>query len=101
MNCKPGDLAIVVRDNFNIGALGKLVEVLYLAPPIKFQLPNGQWNVGAGDRYGSIWVVRLIGSKLIPPKCWWPTEYGTGADSALRPISGLPVDEKVNEEITA
>ena len=98
MNCKPGDLAIVVRDNFDIGALGKLVEVLYLAPPDKFQLPNGGWNVGAGDRYGRVWVIRILGSRLRPPKCWWTTEYGTGADSALRPLPGLSEEQHENKE---
>ena len=98
MNCKPGDLAIVVRDNFDIGALGKLVEVLYLAPPDKFQLPNGQWNVGSEDRYGQVWVIRILGEKLTPPNCWFQTEYGTGADSALRPLPGLTQDEHENVE---
>jgi len=94
MNCKPGDLAMVVRDHFNIGALGKLVEVLYAAPAYKFQLPNGQWNEGAGERVGQVWVIRLLGAKLMPPRCWWMTEYGTGADSALRPLPGLTKEQR-------
>ena len=102
MICKPGDLAIVVRDLNNIGALGKLVEVLYAAPAHTFVLPDGYLNQGEDAEY---WVIRLLGSKL-----WAPighlvkgrlAEYGTAYDGALRPIRGLPVDEKIDEEITA
>lgn len=100
MNCKPGDLAIVVRDNYGLGALGKLVEVLYAAPPYQFQLPNGRWNEPASDP-GKTWVLRILGAPLRPPGFYYLTEYGTGHDNALRPIKGLPVDEKIDEEITA
>lgn len=100
MNCKPGDLAIVVRDNSNLGALGKLVEVLYMAPAHNFRLPDGTLNEGASTP-GKIWVVRLLGSKLKPPGCWWLARYGTGHDDALRPINGLPIDERIDDEVTA
>ncbi len=100
MNCKPGDLAIVVRDVNGLGMLGRLVECLYLAPAEKFQLPSGHWNEGASDP-GKIWVLKVLGSKVKPPRCNYLTDYGTGNDSALRPITGLPVDEKHDEEITA
>jgi len=101
MNCKPGDLAIVIHDKHDIGGLGKLVEVLYTAPAETFQLPNGNWNVGAGSNVGKVWVIRLLGSPLKPPGCNFTTDYGTAHDYTLRPLKGDPVEEKRDEEITA
>lgn len=101
MNCKPGDLAIVVSPRDPI-YLGKLVEVLYAQPFWLFQLPDGQWHAAANEP--GHWVLRLLGDPV-----WAPvgssgrrlTNYGCGRDAALKPLPGLPVNEELPEEITA
>ena len=50
MNCKPGDIAVV------IGAsrfAGRLVEVLYAAPQNDFYLPDGCCHSGSPELLGS------------------------------------------------
>lgn len=104
MNCKPGDLALVVADPYGYGLYGRLVEVLYAAPSHRFQLPDGYWHIG--NRGSNVrWVVHLLGS---PARCpvglrgsgnarW--AMYGTMADWGLRPLPGIP--EERREEIEA
>lgn len=73
MNCKPGDLAVIVADPKCNGAdLGKIVEVLHAREP---------------DERGPWWFVRSCGAPLT-----WVTRgdnsplYGEVADVWLRPI---------------
>lgn len=100
MNCKPGDLAVVV-----VGPhIGKLVEVLHLAPFHNFQLPDGCINKGEPD--GWHWCVKVLGAPVWVdikdhPYGGRHAMYGTVADASLRPIKGRPIDETIDEEITA
>ena len=98
MNCKPGDLAIVIRGQI----MGKLVEVLY-APPVGiiFLLPDGHRHAPCDP---GEWVLKILGAPVHGLPGWPPeryAQYGCGKDSGLRPIRGLPETEKHNEEITA
>ena len=88
MNCKPGDLALVV-----IGPeSGKLLEVLYAAPPYIFRLPDGHLNEAGRPED---WVVRVLGSKIKVPRIPGRfAEYGTARDSYLRPLPGLTQEQR-------
>ena len=101
MNCKPGDLAVVMRGKH----AGKLVEVLYLAPPHNFKLPDGAWNQGEPD--GQCWVIHLLGAPIwvrIPdhPSGGRFAAYGSARDNRLRPLKGEPLTatEPHGEELT-
>ncbi|MGF6837034.1 hypothetical protein QF001_000901 [Paraburkholderia youngii] len=93
MNCKPGDLAIQIRSTS--GNEGRIVKVLSFLGSDPFY-EGFRWCIGAGP-------------------CWLVEYQGTGGtsirgkrmktmpcpDSRLRPISGVPVDEDVTNEVTA
>lgn len=99
MNCRPGDLAVIVGGS---KYAGHLVDVLFLAPRADFFLPDGYPHEGCerGD-----WVIKLKGSPVSVPL---PSTggvrmalYGACADRKLRPIRGLPEPEHVETEATA
>ncbi len=97
MNCKPGDLAIVIRESKRAKIIGKIVEVLYLAPTHKFKLPDGYLNEACS---GQAWVCKLAHEIRVD-------EYLSGAhrvtkyviipDWALRPIRPGDLDESIDE----
>lgn len=84
MNCKPGDLAILIRANLpeNLGAILEVIRPC--------------------EHYGAeYWVCRsitprrgVIGSRVVYAK----TEH-SAPDSWLMPISGMPIDDEVPNEI--
>ncbi|MBN3851981.1 hypothetical protein G3N59_01185 [Paraburkholderia sp. Ac-20340] len=93
MNCKPGDLAYVIRDEFPENE-GRIVEVLALSPPEE-------------DDEGPYWEVRFIGAPG-PFSDWdFPGERAgydlecCFLDAQLRPINGVPVTEEERDEVTA
>jgi hypothetical protein len=92
MNCKPGDLAIVVGSTLEGGRYnGTLVHVLYAAPNHHFRLPDGQMNDPGkpGD-----WVLKTLSGPIkvqIGLRGSRLAIYGTGNDAVLRP---LPVFQK-------
>lgn len=101
MNCKPGDLAIVVTSNpkFN----GRIVEVMFAPPSKHFTLPDGYPAVV--DAAEPVWVLKFIGGPVVAPLATGGTRqtwYGTGADRALRPLRDDPdaVDQLVEDELT-
>jgi hypothetical protein len=102
MNCKPGDLAIVVRPRTD-EYLGMMVEILYAQPRHRFQLPDGQWHRGsseAGEGYEFSWVFRILGQQRRVEMInggWRMASYGSGRDAALKPLPGLKQDEKTEE----
>jgi hypothetical protein len=94
MNCKAGDLAIVIVGKYS----GKLVSVLYRAPAHKFLLPDGVLNVGEPD--GKSWVVEVLGSPV-----WTPmnhgsprfARYGSASDNVLRPLPGASREKETRK----
>ena len=79
MNCKPGDLAIVISAKpFYIETLGRIVVVI--EPSI----------------YSGEWVIEFVGNR---PKCIMPDSYVSCGDNSLRPVSGLPMQDEVIEKL--
>lgn len=83
MNCKPGDLAVIVR-SFDPNAVGQLVTVLERAPEHDFWLPSGMLTGSGPDA----WVVSFaaafrtsskFGGRLL-------VTHGACRDAHLRPI---------------
>lgn len=101
MNCKPGDLAIIVTDNPKYN--GRIVEVLYATPGRRFTLPDGY--PGMHDGSHPCWVIKFIGGQAPAPlesgstrQAW----YAVGDDRALRPLRDDPdvADQPVEDELT-
>ena len=90
MNCKPGDLAVMthVKDAAMAPNVGQIVEV------IRFSHDDRE--------FGPRWWVRVIGLGRICDMGTIRTEVrpeGTFPDRYLRPITGLPLDEDVSEDL--
>jgi hypothetical protein len=101
MNCKPGDLAIVVRHERGGSAIkdchGMILEVLYLAPPEPFNLPDGQRSTRGS---GTEWVVKAARPIPVrmPDGSTRMAQYGKAFDAFLRPIRpGDITDEEVRD----
>jgi hypothetical protein len=98
MNCKPGDLAIVIGSS---KYSGRLVEVLFLAPNATFVLPNGQYHRVPDDNES--WVVNILGSPIeaqFGGGVKKPVMQGVAADKRLRPLPGKLEDEEIEDELT-
>jgi hypothetical protein len=92
MNCRPGDLAIVVSDKPQYN--GRIVEVLHAPPAGEFRLPDGHLAKQFDPRPS--WVLKFIGGAVTVPLVGGTTRqtwYGVGADENLRPLRGLPDEE--------
>jgi len=87
VNCKPGDLAVIVR---NSRWLGWIVEVLSAAPRKPFVAPDGT-RFGA-DNPSNDWLIKASRPFDKPPFPY--TCYATVPDSALRPIRDPGEDAK-------
>lgn len=84
MNCKPGDLAIIIRAHLseNVGAI---VEVI--APCEYFG--EGYWHCrSCTPRRG------VIGDRVVSA-----AKEHSILDAWMRPISGVPVDDEVKDDI--
>lgn len=101
MNCKPGDLAIVVTTNERYN--NRIVEVLYAPPGRSFTLPDGYPCVH--EIADPCWVLKFIGGPAIATlegggtrQAW----YGVGGDKSLRPLRDDPdaVDQPTVDELT-
>lgn len=91
MNCKPGDLALIVGGSRFAGGL---VEVLHAAPSVMFFLPDGYVHEGCSLNF---WVIRSMGSPFDAPTSPGKTRktmYAVGNDLFLRPLKGLEKDKK-------
>ena len=91
MNCKQGDIAIIVRSKFVPDLLGRVVEVVSAAPTGKsFQLPNGQLHRELADTRFR-WVCKFQ-SPVMAPSDTGPikTVYAPVPDECLRPIRDQP-----------
>lgn len=87
MNCKPGDLAFIVVGHNR----GHIVEVLSAAGEF-----NGDavWNVRAPRKLPSFW-------NGDPGRPGGDVMEGQARDRNLRPISGVPVTDDVEDEVVA
>ena len=88
MNCKLGDLAIVIEDGQSgrSGAIGLIVTVLEKA---ECEVGEG-WRVAmSGKRTIHFKFGTLVRKEMRVPDAW------------LRPVSGLPITDDVTDEVTA
>lgn len=93
LNCRPGDLAVIVRPTLHgPQLLGTIVTVLRAAPPHDFRLPDGfkQFNDSPG-----YWVIELPRPIEVPIMFRGVhgtrlSLYGIAPDSAMRPIRDNP-----------
>jgi hypothetical protein len=96
MNCKQGEIAIVVRSKFVPDLLGRIVEVLHAAPSTgSFRLPNGQLHHPLTDsRF--CWVCKFQ-SPVFAPSDTGPikTHYAPVPDECLRPIRDQPGEDEM------
>ncbi|HDR9497077.1 TPA: hypothetical protein QDC06_000264 [Burkholderia cepacia] len=95
MNCKPGDLAIIVNGRFP-EEIGRIVEVLRLAAPgIDFH----------PDALSPAWIVKsdrplpIFLHKANEIHSW--ANENPVADARLRPVTGLPITDDIKDEVTA
>lgn len=96
MNCKPGDIAIIVRSKFAPQLLGRIVEVLHAAPSEGgFCLPNGQRHVSLQGGLRHYWVCKFQ-SPIEAPGEFMPitTVYAPAPDDCLRPIRDQPGEDE-------
>ena len=86
MNCKPGDLAVIVRcPDLWSKFRGRIVQVLRIAPTHTFKLPDGYVNEGCP---ANVWLCELQSPMTVPLagglSC--SARYVCIRDAALRPI---------------
>ena len=96
MNCKQGDIAIIVRSKFVPGLLGRIVEVVSAAPTGKgFRLPNGRLHHELPDTRFR-WVCKFQ-SPITAPSDTGPikTHYAPVPDECLRPIRDQPGEDEM------
>jgi hypothetical protein len=100
MNCKPGDLAIVVAANCTPEGIGRIVEICRPAVNSEvFDTIEGVTIVFQGTQPS--WRVRS--DTPLP----WRTSYGVlyhayetpTADVHLRPVSGISLNDKVTDDL--
>lgn len=91
MNCKPGDLAVIVGFNPMVPEIsGRIVEVLAAAPAgHDFRLPDGTTNVAAGPGF---WIVKFQNPVSVPMDSGRSRMalFGSCPDSRLRPLRDDP-----------
>lgn len=99
--CKPGDLAIIVAQHFTPENIGRIVEIVRPAVDgeIFYSVDGGRPIEFIGVKLS--WVVRST-----TPMQWRGLARHNGffleqpiAASHLVPVSGLPVDEDVSEDL--
>ncbi len=87
MNCKQGDLALVIHDGLSIKAGAVVVCLEFVG-----QATSRDWQV-----FNDVWAVEYRGSDRSPNGWWWglpdsylrPIRDNDGDDEMLR-IAGLP-----------
>ncbi|WP_176048172.1 hypothetical protein [Burkholderia sp. BCC1644] len=97
MNCKLGDLAILIRGRV---VAGRVVEVVGRCPQnVDFRLPDGVWHEAVDYE----WIVRFQNPVEAPMghNRTRTTVFAPVPDRCLRPISGLPVADEVEDEVVA
>jgi hypothetical protein len=100
MNCKPGDLAVVIGCTFTPEIVGRIVECVRLVTPGEILSANGLRLDPRAT--GPTWLVRA--TRALPNRTsgghlqWLPERFL--ADRKLRPITGLPITDDVTDEVT-
>ncbi|WP_217589774.1 hypothetical protein [Burkholderia sp. GbtcB21] len=94
MNCKPGDLAIVIASGFPSN-IGRIVEVLRPCPSCELIDPLvPEWECRMlSPMEGALW---FEADGIDPIQDEIDIE-----DRQLRPVSGLPITEDIDTEILA
>jgi hypothetical protein len=104
MNCRQGDIAVIVRSQYRPDLIGRIVEVLSLAPNgVAFRLPNGKPHAALRGTH-PCWVCKFQSPVTapcdygltvetlyapVPDECLRPLRDGDGDDEMLR-IAGNP-----------
>lgn len=105
MKCKPGDLAIVRGIKITPEMNGRVVEVIRRAThgEIFTDVSGGCVMLHMGGSNAAIWVVRTR-----EPMPWRRNNGDLGwyyetpiYDDLLIPISGVPLEEEILDEVTA
>lgn len=94
LNCKPGDLAVIVADHkTHPGTAGLLCDVLFASPLGDFNLPNGFQT--KATTFPS-WVIKL--HRPVYVLCLdgisRATDYAACPDEKLRPIRDQPGEDE-------
>lgn len=100
MNCKPGDLAIVVGSTVTPELVGRIVECVRVVVPGEILSCNGLALTPRA--IGPTWLIRA--ARALPNRTskgrleWLPERFL--ADRMMRPITGLPITDDVEDEVT-
>lgn len=88
MNCKPGDLAVVVRGSVGLGAVVRCIRILgKFAPSERISIPGlGSFCSVAG---GQVWEIEHSQFAVASDDCLRPIRDNDGEDEMLR-IVGKP-----------
>jgi hypothetical protein len=95
MNCRPGDLAYVVRAEVTPEMIGIVVTVLRpaihaeIVDGIHYQVTEPSWVVESGSSIparSNDGILRVVKRRVV-------------MDRLLRPISGVPVNDEVTDDI--
>lgn len=95
LNCKPGDMAIVVSAYHRPENIGRIVEVVRVA------VEGVDYKINGASQFA--WLVKSQ-RPLARAGYYMPIPDGyeaVCADCNLRPVSGLPVDEEIRDEVAA
>jgi hypothetical protein len=96
LRCWPGAIAYITHPR----EFGRLLEVISLAPPHQFTLPNGALCLGSSNPEFPAWVVKAIGWKFrvrLESGAWAEREYAACDDRWLRPILPPPDAELTDD----
>lgn len=88
MNCKPNELAVIIKPSKHGPLLGMIVTTLYVAPAGDFRLPDGfkQYAIQP-SRFAVWWVVEFANPIDAPTSAGTrKTVYGCVPDAVLRPL---------------
>jgi hypothetical protein len=104
MNCKPGDLAIVIGALHTPENIGRIVEVVRpTAHGDVFMSCNGRHATLGANGVWPAWRVRS------DKPLYWRLRNGSlmevmevpMSDQFLRPVSGIPLDEETFDKVSA
>lgn len=93
MNCKPGDLAVIIQGP----NAGSFVDVIRRAPVHDFFLPSMAYAAGAFDA----WIIKALAPISVPTVRgdWRRVDFAVAEDYILRPIRGASPVVVTEQEI--